>query len=682
MKKQRKTWKKRIFASLVAVCMVFTLLPATAMAAEGTEETPAQLVNGVIKAQDNPKTMESDKLEAYQTNMGMISGVDYDPDSGVITVAANRSGMVPYYSVGGGWKTYYALVMDFGDKTVMTDGESGKTYYLQASDGYGIENADIDDAKYFVPGYAEDEYKNPVVFWLNAAQDERSFILKYTEPAQEGGKAAVKTQNITVKMKDTSKLIDAVVPAAPESTAVVNPTENAFYKKNMSSITDVNASKLKTDGTITVTADRTQMEQYYREGDTTKKKYYALVMDFNKINENFNKAIAGKAELLQSKNIGAENGYEIAVSDYEGEAFKKQSTEGGEPQDPAAPAAETSSDSNSIVFWLNAEDDTRSFTLYKEITEKTESDADNPSPQVEGDAESGETSATVVARATQEITIKVVDSPNSITPTITLKKDKATVEKGQAVQLEKTITPKDADIDVTWESDDDEIAMVNSKGMVVGVEKGEATITATAKVRGGGQEAVATCDITVIDNNSSGTGGTTPGGTNPGVSGGSNGSYLPQNADIALNQDTALIYAKAKTQNTVQLKAVVVGNNRIVTWKSLNPRVATVKNGKVTAKKAGKATITATANGVTAKCVVTVKNPTIKLAKARATIKKGKKVRINATATPASKIKYKSNKKKVATVTAKGVVKGKKKGTAKITVTANGVKKTFTVKVK
>jgi hypothetical protein len=45
-----------------------------------------------------------------------------------------------------------------------------------------------------------------------------------------------------------------------------------------------------------------------------------------------------------------------------------------------------------------------------------------------------------------------------------------------------------------------------------------------------------------------------------------------------------------------------------VTWRSNNPRVATVRNGLVTAKKAGKATIIArTANGKTARFTITVR---------------------------------------------------------------------------
>ena len=55
------------------------------------------------------------------------------------------------------------------------------------------------------------------------------------------------------------------------------------------------------------------------------------------------------------------------------------------------------------------------------------------------------------------------------------------------------------------------------------------------------------------------------------------------------------------------LTATVKGPSQKVTWKSSNTAVASVsQKGVVTAKKAGKATITASANGVSAKCKVTV----------------------------------------------------------------------------
>ena len=58
---------------------------------------------------------------------------------------------------------------------------------------------------------------------------------------------------------------------------------------------------------------------------------------------------------------------------------------------------------------------------------------------------------------------------------------------------------------------------------------------------------------------------------------------------------------------SVKLTATVVGKSKKVVWYSDDKSVATVKNGRVTGVKAGKALILARANGKTAKCIVTVK---------------------------------------------------------------------------
>lgn len=77
-------------------------------------------------------------------------------------------------------------------------------------------------------------------------------------------------------------------------------------------------------------------------------------------------------------------------------------------------------------------------------------------------------------------------------------------------------------------------------------------------------------------------------------------------------------------------------------------------------------------------------NKVLTVKSTKATVKVGKKVKISATATPATKITYASSNKKIATVDAKGTVTGKKAGKATISVKANGktVKVAITVKKK
>ncbi len=123
--------------------------------------------------------------------------------------------------------------------------------------------------------------------------------------------------------------------------------------------------------------------------------------------------------------------------------------------------------------------------------------------------------------------------------------------------------------------------------------------------------------------------------------------------------------------------------NKTVTWKSSNTAVATVDSyGKVTAKKQGSATITATSvNGKSAKCAVTVRKPAtaIKLDKTSVSVAKGSTVQLKvASFSPSTTypktITWKTNDAKIATVDSSGKVKGVAKGTAYIYAkTWNGV---------
>lgn len=89
-------------------------------------------------------------------------------------------------------------------------------------------------------------------------------------------------------------------------------------------------------------------------------------------------------------------------------------------------------------------------------------------------------------------------------------------------------------------------------------------------------------------------------------------AIVPMQAFAASKKASIKLSSKSKTITVGQsatLTATVTGKSSKVTWKSSNKKIATVSSkGKVTAKKAGKVTITAKANGKTAKCTVTVKN--------------------------------------------------------------------------
>ena len=81
----------------------------------------------------------------------------------------------------------------------------------------------------------------------------------------------------------------------------------------------------------------------------------------------------------------------------------------------------------------------------------------------------------------------------------------------------------------------------------------------------------------------------------------------------------------------------------------------------------------------------TIKAKSLKLTKKTVSVTVGKTVKLKSKVKvkPAkAKLKWSSNKKKIATVTSKGVVKGKKAGTAKITVKSGKKSAKFKVKVK
>ncbi|MBR2108875.1 MAG: Ig-like domain-containing protein [Ruminococcus sp.] len=115
-------------------------------------------------------------------------------------------------------------------------------------------------------------------------------------------------------------------------------------------------------------------------------------------------------------------------------------------------------------------------------------------------------------------------------------------------------------------------------------------------------------------------------------------------------------------------------------FSSSNKTVATVSSkGIITAKKKGKAIITAQKSSVIFKIVLTVKNP--KLNYTKKTIKKNKSFKLKVTG-GSGKIVYTTSNKKIATIRGKGKIIGKKKGKATITVKVCGLKLKCRVTVK
>jgi uncharacterized protein YjdB len=168
----------------------------------------------------------------------------------------------------------------------------------------------------------------------------------------------------------------------------------------------------------------------------------------------------------------------------------------------------------------------------------------------------------------------------TITPLTSIALNKATtsIVAGQTETLTATYNPTDTtdSKETTWTSSDPTKATV-ANGVVTAVAAGTATITATCN------EKTATCVVTV-------TAATTS---------------KPLTA-IALNKATTSIVAGQTDILTVTYTPADTTDSKTVVWTTSDATKATVANDVVTAVAAGTATITATCNGKTATCAVTV----------------------------------------------------------------------------
>ena len=165
----------------------------------------------------------------------------------------------------------------------------------------------------------------------------------------------------------------------------------------------------------------------------------------------------------------------------------------------------------------------------------------------------------------------------------------------------------------------------------------------------------------------------------------------PLKATIKVNMSSVPLKVK---QTTTKLKVSGLANgDAVASYTSSNKKVFTVdKNGKIKAgKKKGSAKLTITLkSGLKKTITVKVQKTTVKTKKIQGlqksiTLKKGAKTTLKPVLNPLTsqqKIKYTSSKKKVATVSSKGVIKAKKAGKTTITVKSGSKKYKITVKVK
>lgn len=264
------------------------------------------------------------------------------------------------------------------------------------------------------------------------------------------------------------------------------------------------------------------------------------------------------------------------------------------------------------------------------------------------------------------VTITIEDKEPEVTG-VTLDKTLLTFTSlNTTQQLHAIILPHTAqNQNVTWKSDNTNVAVVDSNGLVRAVANGTANIIATTEEGNKTAECMVTVDTTQTTVNVTG---------------------------VQLNTEKVTLY---KIGETSQLAAILLptnATNQNVTWKSDNPNIVTVNSsGTLTAVAEGTAHITVTTEegNKTAVCTVTVntKNPPSIIPVAGVSLDKSS---INLYAIPATErviaaitpsnatnqtVTFTSSNPKVATINSKGEVTSAANGTAILTViTEDGAK--------
>ena len=256
----------------------------------------------------------------------------------------------------------------------------------------------------------------------------------------------------------------------------------------------------------------------------------------------------------------------------------------------------------------------------------------------------------------------IIGSSNDTTElkSIALNSENAEVKVGETVTISVATDPVDYKItDAKWESSDNNIATVTD-GVITGKKEGTVEIKVTIG------EFSKVCKVNVIKKTEE---------TKP-----------VKPTSVKLSKTSMEIYIG----NSSTLSATVSpsnADNKSVTWTSSNTDIATVYNGVVTGKSAGKTTITATNSaGQTATCTVTVsKKPVeqpkpvvttgISLNKTSLTLNVGGTETLSATVLPSNadnkSVTWSSSNNSVVTVS-NGSIKAVGAGSATITAKASG----------
>lgn len=216
------------------------------------------------------------------------------------------------------------------------------------------------------------------------------------------------------------------------------------------------------------------------------------------------------------------------------------------------------------------------------------------------------------------------------------------VQTGSTFQITPVFTPEDAtNQKVTYQSSDPSVATVDEKGVVTGVTKGNTAVICQSDEG----KIVVYCNVHVIE----------------GVS----LTLKPAAREIAIGKTFTI----TKIINPIEADPTA-------TWESSDPAIATVtKNGKVKGIKKGSCVITCilTKYNVRATCEVTVATLKTTVSLNKTSIRMGTgttytlkaKIWSNNTRLPA--VRWKTSKKRIASITQKGKIKAKRVGNTVIT---------------
>ena len=240
---------------------------------------------------------------------------------------------------------------------------------------------------------------------------------------------------------------------------------------------------------------------------------------------------------------------------------------------------------------------------------------------------------------------------------VSLSESAVGIIEGNTHKLTATVLPENTtdSKSVSWSSNNEAVATVSEDGTITAKSVGTVVITATSS-----NGKTADCTVTVSKKEIPIT-----------------EVHLDKSSATLTEGDSTTLVATVLPENTTDSKSIK--------WSSSNVAVATVDlMGKVTAKSAGTAVITATSeNGKTAECTVTVEKKLIpitevSLSESAVGIIEGNTHKLTATVLPenttdSKSVSWSSNNEAVATVSEDGTITAKSAGTAVITaISTNG----------